>query len=268
MNAARQSQKNAMIAARKSRKNAKFLFWSLIFLVMLVTQIILEIALLFVFHLLHRWFGVWYKIDGGCAAGMLILDYVIAFISVAAIGRRYGFVEPRRTETLRRIPGQMPASVETLELRTPESTRKQLMWACPFAGCLIVALALLADTNSTRIYAFAAAGLLLAFGLFLFWRSKTEEFDLVARIDREGVVAYQGFRRRSAAWQEIDSVEILTLSGAPGAPVTRTYAVIGRNAKRLFFFNLLFVRPAEQENFERALRKAFEAQATMPEMII
>ncbi len=257
-----------MSSRRKSKANPKFLFWSLLMLIMLVTQIILSIGLISVAILLHRWFGIVLKVSGlfEVFGGMAFL---IAFVSVGAIGRRVGFVEPCRTETLRRSPGPLPvASFETLELRTPEALRKQMMIACPVIGCLIALLALIVAINHGQIYNFAVSGVFFALGLLPFWLGKSEDFNFVARIDRDGVVAYQGFRKHAAAWQEIEAVKIEALSGAPGAPVTRTYALFGQGAKRLFFFNLLYVPPVEQEKFERVLREAFEAQPNLSEMTV
>lgn len=257
-----------MSSRHKSKTNPKFLFWSLLWLIMLVTQIILNIGLVVAGILLHRWFGISVKV--GEYGGLLVApSFITAFVSVCAIGRREGFVEPRRSETLRRTPGPLPAAlVETFELRTPDFLRNQLMIVCLVIGCLIAIIPFVSDTNSTRIYAFAASGLFFALSLLIFWFGKSESFNLVARIDRDGITASQGFRRRSAAWQEIEAVEILTLSGAPGAPITRTYALLGRDAKRLFPFNLLFVPPAEQEKFERVLREAFEARNNASEMTV
>lgn len=255
-----------MNVPHKSKINPKFLFWSLVMLIMLVTQIILSIGLIFVAILLHCWFGIVLKVSGlfGVFGGMAFL---IAFVSVGAIGRRLGFVKSRRTETLRRSPGPLPAaSFETLELRTPEALRKQMMIACPVIGCLIALLALLVAIYHGQIYNFAVSGVFFALGLLPFWLGKSEDFNFVARIDRDGMVAYQGFRKHAAAWQEIEAVKIEALSGAPGAPVTRTYTLFGRNAKRLFTFNLLFVPPAEQEKFLRVLREAFESQSTVSEI--
>ena len=236
--------------------------------IMLVMQVFLGFTLISITIMLDQWFGISVKL--GSYIGVLGLPvYIIAFTCACAIGRREGFIKPRQMETLRRIPGPLPAaSFETLELRTPDSLRKQVMLICPAVGCLIAILALLCDTNHTRILGFAVSGLFFAFGLFLFWRGKSEDLDLVTRIDRDGITASQGFRRRSAAWQEIEVVEIATLSGAPGAPVTRTYTLFGQNAKRLFVFSLLFVPPTEQEEFVRALREAFEAQANASEMTV
>lgn len=257
-----------MNVPRPSQPNAKFRFWSLVVLIMLVTQIILSVGLSVVAILLHRWLGVRYKL-GGYEGGLIVPSYLVAFIAAAAIGRRAGFVEPRRTKTLRRIPGPMPATaVETFELRTSESARKQMIIVFLVMGCLIAVIPFLSNSIFTRICAFAASGVFLAFSFYLLWRSKPEDFDLVVRIDKDGITASQGFRRRSAAWQEIEAVEIVVLSGAPSAPATRTYALFGRNSTRLFAFNLLFVPPAEQEKFVHVLRRAFEAQSTVSKSTI
>jgi len=257
-----------MSSRHKSKTNTKFLFWSLVFLMMLVTQIILSIGLVFASILLHRWFGIVLKVSS-VVGGLGIVTFLIAFVSVCAIGERLGFVEPRRTETLRRIPGPLPAaSVETLELRTPDFLRKQLIIVLLIIGGLIAIIPFVSDTNPTRIYAFAASGLFFTLGLLILWFGKSDVLNFVARIDKDGVVAYQGFRKHAAAWQGIEAVEIVALSGAPGAPVTRTYALFGQGAKRLFFFNLLYVSPAEQDKFLRVLREAFEARANASEMTI
>ncbi len=248
-----------MNAPRSSQPNAKFRFWLLVVLIMLLAETVLSIGLAVLTIFLHRRFGIVLKVSS-YIGGLAVLPYIPAFISAAAIGRRLGFVEPRRTETLRRIPGPLSAdAIEMFEIRTPESARKQLMMGCLLAGCLIAVFAFLTDNNYTRYCVIAVSGVFFAVGLLIFWRGKLEDLSFVARIDKDGVVAYQGFRRHTAAWQEIEAVKIVTLSGAPGAPVTRTYTLLGQNAKRLFVFNLLFVPPAEQDKFERTLREAFGA---------
>ena len=255
-----------MNVPRTPQSNAKFRFWLLVVLIMLVAQLALSVGLAFLSIFLHRWLGIRYEL-GGYGGGLIVPVYVAAFISATAIGRRLGFVEPRRMETLRRLSGLLPAPLETLELRTSDSLRKQLMIACLVIACLITVLALLSgSTNHTRIYAFAASGVFFALGLLIFWRGKSDSFELVARIDRDGITASQGFRRRSAAWREIEAVEILMLPGAPGGPVTRSYTLLGQNAKRLFVFNLLFVPPAEQDKFERVLREAFSTPSNAPDL--
>lgn len=257
-----------MSVPHKSKASPKFLFWSLVLLIMLVIQVILSFTLISIAIMLDQWFGI--SVNLSSYAGVLILPvYITAFTSVCAIGRREGFVKPRRTETLRRIPGPLhAASIETFELQTPESIHKQLYLGLGFVSVLIAVLAVVSDTNLTRIYAFAASGVFFTLSLLIFCFGKSEGLNFVARIDRDGVTACQGFRQRSAAWQEIEAVEIVALSGAPGTPVTRTYALFGREAKRLFIFNLLYVPLAEREKFERVLREAFEARANLSEITV